>query len=465
MVVVTWFILSYVVILIYKSSRNKQKTSCKTVDKPYPTLVFIREIIIMYICSVCQYGSKIKVGKCPNCGEFGTMQATQSINSTKLSQKILAFGGENNVQGISYPLTNPEIRSVLWDSVMGSGVYLLAWEPGMGKSTLALQLIHDIIKTTPDLHWAYYSGEETASQVEMRYRRLYPDMSQSSPVFHTTSCEAIMDTSLEYQHQLIVIDSIQTITTEQSDSSPGSPAQVRTCAELLTSLAKQHHVTVLIIGHVTKGGEIAGPKYLEHIVDVVLYLEGDRTGDMRFLRNYKNRFGHADGTGIFGMTGQGLQPLYEPEKMFIWQLASPGIAWGVGLDNGRPVLTWIETLLTKSYGKFPERHYVGVSAKRVDMIIAILEKYLNCKLAQYNVFVNIPWEFHLHDSGLDLAIAMAIYSGYTNTTVPEKTLFLGELWLTGHISKTRQHEKRRSESPKKRSIIDYEVRKSIGEAK
>lgn len=427
----------------------------------------------MYICSSCQYGSKLKVGKCPNCGEFGTLIEDMSLASSWKAEKLKDWKGvvlqkwnslsSEHIQ--LFPLTNPEIRSVLWDAIVPAGVYLLAGEPGMGKSTLALQLIHDMTRKTPDLDRAYYTGEETAQQVQSRFSRLYPEKSQVDNFFHTSSCEAIIETIKNYKQQFVVIDSIQTITTKTNDASPWSPAQVRSCSELLTDLAKQYGVTMLIIGHVTKGGEIAGPKYLEHIVDVVLYLEWDRTGDMRFLRNYKNRFGHADGTGIFGMTAQWLQPLYEPEKLFAWQTSSPGIAWSIGLDNGRAVLVRVETLLTKSYGKFPERHYVGVNSKRVDMIIAILEKYLNCKLAQYNIFVNIPGEFHLNDSGLDLAIAMAIYSGYNNDILPERTLFVGELGLTGRISKTRMHEKRRSEAPKKWSMIDFEIWKSITEGK
>ena len=428
-----------------------------------------------YICSSCQYGSKIKVGKCPNCGEFATMKETEigkqqgQTGKTKILKKTTIIDNNNShhLSGIvqKFSISNPEIRSVLGEYIISAGVYLLAGEPGMGKSTLALQLIRDVLRQTPNLDRAYYSGEETSQQVIARWSRLYPDQSQIENFFHSSSCEEIIETVKHYKQKFIIVDSIQTIKTETNDSSPGSPAQVRCCSEILMNLAKQHHITVLIIGHVTKGGEIAWPKYLEHIVDVVLYLEWDRTGDMRFLRNYKNRFGHADGTGIFGMSAQGLQPLYEPEKLFAWQTSSPGIARSIGVDNGRAVLVRVETLLTKSYWKFPERHYVGVNTKRVDMIIAILEKHLDCKLAQYNIFVNIPWEFQLNDSGLDLAIAMAIYSWYKNNILPDRTVFVGELGLTGRISKTRMHEKRRSEMPKRWNMIDHEIRKGIEEGK
>ncbi len=416
----------------------------------------------MFICSSCQYGSKVKVGKCPSCGAFGTFQESKDSNMKWWKKIILQKNSiiKNHTHQY-YPLNNTEVRGVIGESMVADGFYLLAGEPGIGKSTFALQIVHDLLRSTPNLKWGYFSGEETAQQIMMRYTRLYPDHSQADDFFYTTSFEAIKETVQTYGYQFIIIDSIQTIMSQGYEGNSGSASQVRTCAELLNDLAKEYHVTILIIGHVTKGGEIAWPKYLEHIVDVVLYVEGDSTGELRFLRNYKNRFGNADGTGIFEMTAKWLQPIYDPEKLLAWQVAAPGIARTIGLDNGRPVIVWIEALLTKSYGKFPDRHYVGVNSKRVDMIIAILEKYLWCKLATFNIFINIPGEFYLHDSWLDLAIAMAIYSAYTNTTLSPKTIRIGELWLTGRISATRSHEKRSSESPKSRSIVDYKIATDI----
>ena len=418
----------------------------------------------MYICSNCGYGSKVKVGKCPSCDSFGTLvlgEATIDSKGKKSIAKLQKASQINANTRLSYPLSNKEVKGVIGESFMADWFYLLAWEPGIGKSTFALQIIHDILRGTPDLKWWYFSGEETAAQVMARYSRLYPDHRQVDDFFYATSFESIKDAIQSYGYQLIIVDSIQTITSQSYEGSPWSAGQVRTCAELLNDLAKEYHVTVLVIGHVTKGGEIAWPKYLEHIVDVVLYLEGDRTGDLRFFRNYKNRFGNADGTGIFEMKGTGLQPVYDPEKMFAWQVKAPGIAWTIGLDNGRPVVVWIETLLTKSYGKFPDRNYVGVNSKRVDMIIAILEKYMWCKLGMMNIFLNIPGEFHLMDSGLDLAIAMAIYSAYNNEILPDKTIWIGELGLTWRISATRSHEKRLSEAPKWRITVDYKSQNEI----
>ncbi|AKH33285.1 hypothetical protein XF24_00962 [candidate division SR1 bacterium Aalborg_AAW-1] len=418
----------------------------------------------MYICSNCEYGSKVKVGKCPNCGGFGTFIKSEDSITTKSGKSIIklqkASQSQNNNR-LSYPLSNKEVKGVIGEAFIADGFYLLAGEPGIGKSTFALQIIHDILRGTPDLKWGYFSGEETAQQVMARYTRLYPDHHQVDDFFYATTFESIKDAIQTYGYQFIIVDSIQTIVSQHYDGSPGSAGQVRTCAELLNDLAKEYHVTVIVIGHVTKGGEIAGPKYLEHIVDVVLYVEGDRTGDLRFLRNYKNRFGNADGTGIFEMKSNGLQPIYDPEKMFAGQVRAPGIAWTIGLDNGRPVVVWIETLLTKAYGKFPDRNYVGVNSKRVDMIIAILEKYMGCKLGMMNIFLNIPGEFHLTDSGLDLAIAMAIYSAYNNEILPDKTIWIGELGLTGRISATRSHEKRVSELPKGWTIVDYKSQNDI----
>lgn len=365
----------------------------------------------------------------------------------------------------SYPITNKEVKEVIGESFVADGVYFLAWEPGIGKSTFALQLMHDVLRNTPKLKWWYFSGEETAEQVMTRYTRLYPDHAQTDDFFYTTSLESIQETVLNYGYKFIIIDSIQTLSSADHSGSAGSIGQVRACAEILNDFAKQHHITILIIGQVTKWGDIAWPKYLEHIVDVVLYLEWDRTGDHRFFRNYKNRFGNAHGTGIFEMTSKWLQPVYDPEKIFAWQDKAPGIAWTIGLDNGRPVIVWIEALLTKSYGKYPDRNYLWVTTKRVDMIIAILEKYMWCKLWSMNIFLNIPGEFNLKDSWLDLAIAMAIYSAYKWETLSDKTLRIGELSLTGRISKTRSHDRRRSEAPKTRNIVDYQSIRTLQEVK
>ncbi len=272
--------------------------------------------------------------------------------------------------------------------------------------------------------------------------------SDSLSVFHSTHIEDILTTAEDVGPDMIIIDSIQTIYSQHTDSAAGSPNQVKYCAEKLSEFGKQHNCTILIIGHVTKGGEIAGPKYLEHIVDVVLYLEWDRFGQLRFLRGQKNRFGHTDDSGIFEMTLFGLQPVYDLKDRIL-QAASnmPWSVLSIGLDNGRPVITQIEVLLNKTKYKFPQRNCIGVDPKRVDLVVAILERYLKINLWLFDIFVNVPGEFDFRDSGIDLAIAAGIYSQYTNQHLPKDSIFLGELALSGKVVKSKLHQKRSKELP------------------
>lgn len=393
------------------------------------------------------------------------MEFQKDRSSSKQSKAVKSLQ-KTTAQGRQlFPLTNREVKGVIGEGFVADASYLLAWEPGIGKSTFALQLLRDLQRWTSDLARAYFSGEETANQVITRFSRLYPEESQNDEVFYTNSLEEIIEAVKTHRYKFIIVDSIQTIRSIDHTWSAGSIGQVRHCAEALNNLAKEHHVTVLIIGHVNKWWDIAWPKYLEHIVDVVLYIEWNRTWELRFLRNYKNRFWHADGTGIFEMRGRGLQPVYDPAKLYEDQPKAPGIAWTIGLDNGRPVIIWIETLLTKSYEKYPTRNYVWVPKQRVEMIVAILEKYLWCKLGNMNIFLNIPGETYYNDSGLDLAIAMAIYSAYEWKTLPDKTLWIWELGLTGRIAKTRSHDKRRGEVLEWWTTIDHQETRQIQDLK
>lgn len=422
----------------------------------------------MFLCSTCHYGSPMKLGKCPSCGAFASfveqVDANTNIKSWSKKWHILSSQVASNTQAQkSFPLSLPELVRVIGPQIMSSAVYLLAGEPGIGKSTMVLQIVHDLNKQTAWLRRAYCSGEETSSQIMTRYSRLGGDAGQADHCFHTTNVDDIIATMQSGSYDIMIIDSIQTMQTSNYDGIMGTPGQIKACSELLHQAAKETQTTLIIIGHVTKGGDIAWPKYLEHIVDVVLYLEGERLGEYRFLRNYKNRFGHADETGIFSMTSQWLTPVYDMNKMTDWQQSLPGVVWTMGIDNGRPILVKLEVLLAKSYRSFPERQCIGVDHKRVDLIIAIMQRYLGYKLHQYDIFVNIPGELRLHDSGIDLAILAAIRSQYSNAPVPDKTIWIGELSLSGQITPSRLHSKRIKESPKWRHIMDHQVMKTVRE--
>jgi DNA repair protein RadA/Sms len=275
-----------------------------------------------------------------------------------------------------------EFHRVFGAGVQSGGVYLLGGEPGIGKSTIVLQIIADLQQSSPDIITGYCSAEEHPQHVADRRGRIIPDTELKTSIYRATDVADIVTTMQQIDHDLMIIDSIQTIHSSQSDAPAGSPNQVRIVSEQLVAAAKMTNTTLIIVGHVTKGGEIAGPKYLEHIVDVVLYLEGDSDGQLRFLRVKKNRFGPTHDTGIFDMTLFGLQPVYDMQTRMLerFHAGVPGSALTIGLDNGRPVLTSIEVLLNKTSGKYPQRRCIGVDKGRVDMIVAILEKYCQLKL-------------------------------------------------------------------------------------
>ena len=428
-----------------------------------------------YTCSVCKYSSSSKLGKCPDCGNFGTFREDKSLMPIEKKSKHAVVSGnilESKVSGDTparfFDISNQEFSRVFSNGIKSGGMYLLWWAPGIGKSTLIIQIIQDIL-TNNEISIAYFTGEEQEDQIRQRRERVGAEYNiwRRPSIFHTTHLEDIISTSQEYNFDFIVIDSIQTIYSSQSDSSAWSANQVKYCAEKLSEYGKQYGITIFVIGHITKWWEIAGPKYLEHIVDVVLYLEWDRFGQLRFLRSQKNRFGHTDDSGIFEMTLFGLKAVYNLKERILSSANTslPGSILAIGLDNGRPVLTNLEVLINKTKFKFPSRSAIGVSSKRVDLVIAILERYLNLDLAFFDVFVNIPGEFSFQDSGLDLAIAAWIFAQYHNQSRTQNMIFLAELGLWGQIVKSKLHDKRIREVPEWFTIIDHQHYKNIVELK
>lgn len=409
----------------------------------------------------------MKLGKCPECGEFGTFIESWRAWGLGGKKGKLGSGGSTLEQtekraSVFLPLKDPELTRLFPKGLKQGGVYLLGGEPGIGKSTIALQIIQQI----RDRRIAYFSGEEQSDQIVDRQERVKTTESVADfDIYHSNALEDILLTAETGQYDVIIIDSIQTIYSDNLDGASGSPAQVRYCAEKIAESCKKKNILALIIGHVTKGGEIAGPKYLEHLVDVVLYLEWDRYGQYRILRCMKNRYGSTDEVAIFEMTLFGLSPVSNLKERIISSanLSIPGSVLTAAIDNGRPVLVHLEVLLNKTQWKFPTRQAVGVDAKRVDLIIAILEKYLKMQLSWFDIFVNIPGEFSFRDSGLDLAIAAGIYSQSKNIVVDKKLLFLGEIGLGGQILPTKLHEKRKKEMGETMTIIDYERIKHISE--
>jgi len=340
-----------------------------------------------------------------------------------------------------------------------------------------LQILEQL-SSNNNIKIAYFSWEEDTSQITDRKNRL--DQNDDHPlkkgvdtgkaasegfhIYQAHHLEDILTTTQANQYDLIVVDSIQTVYTPHHDSVAWSIAQIKRCSEKISERCKKHGVACFLIGHVTKWGEIAGPKYLEHIVDVVLYLEGDRYGQYRFLRTKKNRFGPSDEVGIFEMTLFGLLPVYDLKDRIINQanITAPGNVLTVGIDNGRPVIVHLEVLLNKANGKYPQRITSGIEQKRLQIIIAILERYLKVNLSAFDIYVNIPGEFEFRDTGLDLAIAAAVYSQSKNVIIDKQLIFLGELGLSGQLLPTKNH-KRRKNDIQEFDCIDFERIKYISE--
>ena len=278
-------------------------------------------------------------------------------------------------------------------------IYLLGGEPGIWKSTLVLQ----IIKQLRSIPIAYFSGEEQVWEISRRASRVSEWLYPETALYHTTSLEDIIATIETKWYKGIIVDSIQTVASQQSEWIAGSPSQVKVCADALVTYCRAKNISLICLWHVTKWWEIAWPKYLEHIVDVVMYLDGDRFGDIRILRCTKNRFWSADDAIVFAMTQTGLQIVGNDFRVHDDAQAHQGRVLTVWLENWRPILVHVEALLTKNYNNHPQRNALWIDPKRLQLIIAILEKYCKCNLYQFDIFVNIPGEFTFYDSGVDVA--------------------------------------------------------------
>jgi len=407
----------------------------------------------MYTCKSCWYASAVKLWKCPDCQAFGAfVMQEESMTGTSRKQGKMgtALSSETeNTPSASFSFQDARYERVFTWWLHVWSIYLLWWEPGIGKSTLVLHIVQ---QSNLDAV-AYFSGEEQIQQVSARYERLFkkhPDFG----MFHTTSLEDVIATLQEWEYNVCVIDSIQTIASQACDGIAWSPSQVKFCADALIHYCRKHHITLLCLWHVTKWWEIAGPKYLEHIVDVVLYIEWDRYGSYRVLRCSKNRFGGTDDAIVFAMTPQWLEIVGNDFRLHgdtQWQQGRVLTVW---LENGRPILVHVEALLTKNYTNHPQRNALGIDSKRLTLIIAILEKYCHCKLRTYDIFVNIPWEFLFYDSGIDMAIAAAIYSQYKNTVPDTNLVYLWEIGLSGQVVKPKLYEKRIKSIPESMLVME-----------
>ena len=388
----------------------------------------------MYVCRNCGYKSLKWLGRCPVCGQWDSFVEEKNIPSS--SNKTYGLRPVNIFTPLQVGKTVKRLVSGIeeWDRVLGGGIVggsmvLLGGDPGIGKSTLALQIADGVGRPV-----LYVAAEESPEQVAQRANRLNLRGKNISIVSEYLA-DAIVHHLREEDYSLVVIDSIQMIKVEENPSYPGSVSQVRDALLMFQEVARRRNIAFLIIGHVTKSGEIAGPKAMEHMVDVVLYLEGDRKTDMRVLRAYKNRFGTTEEIGIFLMKGRGLIPIEDPYRLFISQESRPriGVSRSVIMEGRRPITVEVQALAVRSYYASPMRNTTGYDPRRLNMLLAVLEKYAGLRLRNYDVFVNVVGGLKVSDWSIDAAVSMAVVSAFKGFPLDPESAFVGEVGLTGDI--------------------------------
>lgn len=405
-----------------------------------------------WFCNNCGHESPKWEGRCPSCGEWNSFVEERVTKSSKSSGKPrTSISKPQRVSEIEatdearIKLPSNELNRVLGGGLVTGSIVLIGGEPGIGKSTLVLQNILSLRSR----RILYISGEESASQLKMRADRI-GRLNDNCYIACETSLENIFNHFDSVKPELVIIDSIQTIATDEIESSAGSVSQVRECAAQLLRYAKSENVPIIIIGHINKEGSIAGPKVLEHIVDAVLQFEGDRHYMYRILRSIKNRFGSTSEIGIYEMCQRGLREVTNPSEMLIKRDGEElsGTTIGVTIEGVRPFLIEVQALVsTAAYGT-PQRSVTGFDSRRMNMLLAVLEKRVGFKIAQKDVFLNIAGGIKVNDTALDLAVICAILSSNVDIVVPSNFCMTGEVGLTGEIRQVTRLEQRIMEAEK-----------------
>ncbi len=381
----------------------------------------------VFECCECGYKSAKWMGKCPACGSWESfIEIKEEKTSTKTSStpsKVLKFDEIEKEEIEKFSSNDSELDLVLGGGIVPGSLVLIGGSPGVGKSTLMLKLAGNINKKV-----LYVAGEESPGQIKLRAQRL-GIKNKNLFLMPEIVVENIIE-EIKKGYDLVIIDSIQTIYSQEIQSAPGSVSQVREATFELMRIAKENKIPIFIIGHITKEGSIAGPRVLEHMVDTVLYFEGEASRELRILRAFKNRFGSTSEIGIFEMTKQGL--VSAKNKNFFSKKALPGSAITVILEGSRPIVLEVQALVSESYG-VPKRSVTGFDLPRLNMILALLEKKLNLPFNQYDVFVNVTGGIKINEPAADLAIIAAITSSFRNRPISKETVFLGEVSLVGDI--------------------------------
>ena len=416
---------------------------------------------IAYVCSNCGQESAKWIGKCPSCGQWNTFKEFRVAADTKQKaattaaastghalrkNKVLKLHDISNQDDPRIDMHDEELNRVLGGGLVPGSIVLLGGEPGIGKSTLSLQTMLRM----PEKKILYVSGEESAHQLKMRANRIPHEENDNFLILCENSLEHIFDHIKDEQPELVIIDSIQTIMTEDVESSAGSIAQVRECASSLLRFAKTSGVPVILIGHITKEGTLAGPKILEHIVDTVIQFEGDQHYMYRILRSIKNRFGSTAELGIYEMQQNGLRLVSNPSELLLTQdhEGLSGIAISSAIEGVRPFLVETQALVsTAAYGT-PQRSATGFDQRRLNMLLAVLEKRVGFKLMQKDVFINIAGGLRVTDLAMDLSIIAAVLSSNVDTPIENGWCMCGEVGLSGEVRPINRIEQRIAEAEK-----------------
>lgn len=410
-----------------------------------------------FFCSNCGYESAKWLGKCPSCNQWNTfIEEVIERNSNeknlwkdqhdeKRSAKAKPISAIENIEEERIITTDTELNRVLGGGIVAGSIILVAGEPGIGKSTLLLQAALQLKNITT----LYISGEESEQQIKMRAQRLQIS-NDNFYLLTETSVQNIFIEIKKLKPGLVIVDSIQTLQSENVDAAPGSIPQIRESAAALQRFAKETNTPVFLIGHITKDGSIAGPKLLEHMVDTVLQFEGDRHYTYRILRTLKNRFGSTSELGIYEMAGDGMRTVTNPSEILIHQKEQQlsGSAIAAGMEGMRPLLIETQALVTQSVYGTPQRTASGIDLRRLQLLLAVLEKRGGFHFGVKDVFVNIAGGLRIEDPSIDLAVTCALLSSYEDIPLPQQICFAGEVGLNGEIRAVNRIEQRIAEAEK-----------------
>lgn len=395
-----------------------------------------------FYCKECGFESIKWLGQCPSCGSWNTFVEAEKV-STVISNSIgINTSAEtiepkslSNIEDVKEERIHTSISE--FDNLLGGGIVkgslsLIGGAPGIGKSTLLLQVVKSLGDNGIDV--LYVSGEESLNQIKIRANRI-GKFSDKVKFISDTNMDSIISTVIKTKPEVLIIDSIQTMALNLDDKVPGSITQVRACTQAVFRVCKEYGISSFIVGHITKEGTVAGPKLLEHIVDVVLYFEDDQLKNLRILRCNKNRFGSCDALAVFEMTGEGLREVKNPSEIFLEGRPSnaTGCVVTCVIESGRPILLEIQALVTKSAFGIARRTINGADVNRLNLLIAIIEKRMNIPLYEYDIYINITGGLKIKDTSIDLAIIMAIVSSYKNVALKNDCIYCGEVGLSGEV--------------------------------